>query len=262
MAKQDEPADKPSVSEKLAPKTAPKPVRNYRAYLFQIYVVIAIVAFAALLYGAKSIPYFHTDLVIVQAVQSIRWNVFDVLMQLVSDIGFSPQSWVIAGTIVLMLFLIGLRWESVVALFAAGGVSALGALIKLYVGRPRPPSDLVNVFAVLNDSSFPSGHVLYYTAFFGFLCFLFFTVAPHGRGRMVGILVTGALVALVGLSRIYLGQHWPSDVLGAYLLGSVWLALSITLYRWGKPRFFVHQPAAPEAPKGVPAQPAGVKSHD
>jgi membrane-associated phospholipid phosphatase len=56
------------------------------------------------------------------------------------------------------------------------------------------------------------------------------------------------LIALMGPSRIYLGQHWFSDVMGAYLFGSLWLALTIRFYRWGKRRYFVHQPVAPAAP--------------
>jgi undecaprenyl-diphosphatase len=50
----------------------------------------------------------------------------------------------------------------------------------------------------------------------------------------------------MGPSRIYLGQHWFSDVMGAYVLGSLWLLLSIRVYRWGKPRFFRDQPVARE----------------
>ena len=60
------------------------------------------------------------------------------------------------------------------------------------------------------------------------------------------LLILGGMVALIGLSRIYEGQHWASDVLAAYLLGSVWLSLSILIYRWGKPRYFVNQPVAKE----------------
>jgi len=59
----------------------------------------------------------------------------------------------------------------------------------------------------------------------------------------------GILIALVGVSRIYVGEHWASDVLGAYLLGSVTLVAIIQFYIWGKTRFFVHQPAAPTEPQ-------------
>jgi membrane-associated phospholipid phosphatase len=100
----------------------------------------------------------------------------------------------------------------------------------------------------LKDYSFPSGHVLYFTAFFGFLIFLAYTLFKHSWWRTLLLVILGVMVALIGLSRIYEGQHWASDVLAAYLLGSVWLTLSILVYRWGKPRFFVDQPVAKETP--------------
>ena len=59
----------------------------------------------------------------------------------------------------------------------------------------------------------------------------------------------GGLVVLIGASRIYLGQHWASDVLGAYLLGSLTLVAYIQIYLWGKTRFFVHQPVAAVTPQ-------------
>jgi membrane-associated phospholipid phosphatase len=62
------------------------------------------------------------------------------------------------------------------------------------------------------------------------------------------MVILGGMMALIGLSRVYEGQHWASDVLASYLLGSVWLAMSILIYLWGKPRFFVNQPVAKEAP--------------
>lgn len=146
--------------------------------------------------------------------------------------------------VLLFLYASGLHWETVVAAVSLVGISALGTGIKLLVDRPRPTADLVNVLSQLKDYSFPSGHVLYFTTFFGFLLFLSFTLLKHSWWRTTLLIIFGGMVALIGLSRIYEGQHWASDVIGAYLLGSVWLGLSILVYRWGKPRFFVNQPVA------------------
>jgi len=65
------------------------------------------------------------------------------------------------------------------------------------------------------------------------------------------LVILGVMVALIGVSRVYMGQHWASDAVAAYLLGSIWLTLTILVYRWGKPRFFVNQPVAKETP-GAP----------
>jgi undecaprenyl-diphosphatase len=109
------------------------------------------------------------------------------------------------------------------------------------VDRPRPRADLVNVISQLQDYSFPSGHVLFFTTFGGFLLFLAYTTLRSSWWRSLLRVVLGAMVALIGVSRIYEGEHWTSDVIAAYLLGSVWLSLTIVMYRRGKPRFFVNR---------------------
>jgi membrane-associated phospholipid phosphatase len=149
-----------------------------------------------------------------------------------------------------VLYASGLKWEAVVCLATLILSTALGLGIKVLVDRPRPSANVVNVISQLKDYSFPSGHVLYFTTFFGFLLFLGYTLLKPSWGRTLLLVILGSLVALIGLSRIYEGQHWASDVLAAYLLGSVWLGLSILIYRWRKPRFFVDQPAVQETPDG------------
>ena len=127
--------------------------------------------------------------------------------------------------------------------------AGVATLVKLAVQRPRPSIDLVDVIRELSTSTFPSGHVLTFTSLCGFLAFLAYTLLKPSRSR-TGLLITcSVLIVLMGLSRIYQGHHWFSDVMGAYLLATLWLAISIWAYRWGKPRFFVHQPVAPDAPE-------------
>jgi undecaprenyl-diphosphatase len=96
----------------------------------------------------------------------------------------------------------------------------------------------VEVLRELAGFGFPSGHVVFYTGFFGFLWFLSYTLLKRSRRRTVLLWSLAALVALVGPSRIYLGAHWASDVIGGYLLGSLALLGEIWLYEWGKGRFF------------------------
>jgi undecaprenyl-diphosphatase len=67
--------------------------------------------------------------------------------------------------------------------------------------------------------------------------------------RSLPLVVFGGLIVLIGVSRIYLGEHWASDVLGSYLLGSLTLVVIIQFYLWGKTRFFVHQPVAAAEPR-------------
>lgn len=224
-----------------------RPTRHYRAVAFQAYVLIAAAAFVALAVTAHFVPYFSIDLAITRALQSYHGGAFDALMRGLSWLGFVPQVDVLAGVAILGLFIAGLRWEAVTGIFALSGV-AFGGLVKAVVVRPRPGADLVHVFRQLSTSGFPSGHTLMAASFYGFLAFLGYTLLKPSWGRTLFLIVFGALIFLMGPSRIYLGQHWFSDVAGAYVLGSLWLALTIRVYRWGKPRFFKHQPVAAGAP--------------
>jgi membrane-associated phospholipid phosphatase len=222
-------------------------IRRHRAATFQMYAFLAFIVFVALAVAARIVPYFRIDLAVSHAIQLFHGPILDRLMYAVSWVDFAPQGEIIGAVSILALFFGGLRWEAVAASFAAFGIG-VGLLVKQMVHRSRPSGDLIKVFAPLNSPSFPSGHVLTATVFCGFFAFLVYTLVKPKGTRIV--LVVGAIVfaILMGISRIYQGQHWFSDVMGGYLLGIFWLGLTVKFYRWGKPRFFVDQPMAPEAP--------------
>ena len=232
---------------KKATTTPPK--REYRTLLFQVSLLAAIAAFGVLTFMVKTTPLFTWDIQITRALQSINSPVFAALMSFISWFGFSPQSFIISAVIVVAIYLFGLHWEAVAALVAGVLPPLVNVLVKSIIRRPRPSVDLVHVLNVLNSYSFPSGHVMFYVGFFGFLWFLIYTLLKRSVLRTVLLIFFGALIALIGVSRIYLGQHWASDVLGAYLLGGLTLVAIVQFYRWGKKRFFVRQPVAPEKPK-------------
>jgi undecaprenyl-diphosphatase len=234
-----------AVEQAAKRETAARPQREYRTLSFQIALFSAIGAFAVLTFMVKSTPFFPLDLQITKALQSMDSPFFLAAMSLISWPGFLPQSLIISGLIVIFLYVLGFRWEAVTALVAASLPQLVNVLVKELIGRPRPTVDLVKVFRILDSYSFPSGHVMFYIDFFGFLWFLVFVLLEHSWKRTLLLIILGSLIAFVGVSRMYLGQHWASDILGASLLGGLLLAFIIQFYRWGKKRFLVRQPVAP-----------------
>lgn len=221
-------------------KTASRQVEpRLQARLFLAFGVVAFVGFLVLLFIARTSPYMSFDLPITLAVQSFHPPWFDLLMRGLSETGFYPQVFIWVGLIVIVLYLFGARWEAAGTLFAGAGIGAVGGIVKMFVARPRPSAELVNVFRDLSAyyDSFPAGHVMGNVAIMGFLIYLAIKVFKPLWFRAFIIVFFGPQILLIGLSRIYEGEHWFSDVLGAYLLGIVWLEVTIYVYQWAKVQF-------------------------
>ena len=155
------------------------------------------------------------------------------LFNSVSAIGFPVFSAIIDVLAVLILWVLRLHLESiflVVSLLA----DLLGGILKIVVGRHRPTADLVHVVQQIQQPSFPSGHTLHYTVFYGFLFFVIATNFKPSWLRNCALVSCAFLVLLVGPSRVYLGEHWPTDVLGGYLVGALCLVPLIAGYLWAK----------------------------
>lgn len=175
--------------------------------------------------------YIFGDLQITRFIQQFDNPYFHWLMVAVSWAGYRGRQWVVALCVAALLLRFRLRIEAAWLLISLGSSWLLTNAIKLIIGRPRPTTDLVEVYAYSVTRSFPSGHVTSYIALYGFLFYLVHTLMRPSSLRSALLIVFGALIGLVGLSRVYLGAHWASDVLGGYCFGFFWLGLMIYFCR-------------------------------
>ena len=114
------------------------------------------------------------------------------------------------------------------------GGGAIDTIVKVAVGRPRPVVEepIIQAFG----KSFPSGHSMQAVVCYGALLLVFLPVLED-RWRRAAIVVTGILILAIGFSRLTLGVHFVSDVLGGYALGAAWLAASVAAFEiWREDR--------------------------
>jgi undecaprenyl-diphosphatase len=118
----------------------------------------------------------------------------------------------------------------ILSLVAAGGSLAMTIAIKSLVGRSRPPlAEAVPPYE--SSASFPSGHTLNATVVTGILVYSILLVVRTRRVKWLTVIVGAVYVIAIGLSRVYLGHHWLSDVVGAWFLGLAWLSVVIVAHR-------------------------------
>lgn len=108
-------------------------------------------------------------------------------------------------------------------------LSGIGNLtLKYMFNRPRPS---VEHLVVAKHSSFPSGHAMGSMLFYGTLIMLASRYINNKVARLTLQIILGIIILLIGMSRIYLGVHYPTDILDGYLLGACWLAFSYPYFK-------------------------------
>ncbi len=127
------------------------------------------------------------------------------------------------------------------SVLALGGTVVLSPLTKLIVDRERPT--VPHPVAHVAGPSFPSGHAL--TSFVA-VAVVVVLIVPAARAALGAAVVLGAVVVAgaVGFSRMFLGVHYLSDIVGAWLLGTAWVAAAVLLSAWLGDRFAGHSPRA------------------
>ena len=197
-------------------------------------LALLLVSGSALSLAANAFGVFPFDLGVALWIRGFHHPLFIALMGAVS---FPGNGWVPVFLVAAMVAVCTLRRKWLEAAFVMVTLSAvlLADVLKILVGRPRPPVFGINLSALfpsVDQYAYPSGHVLFYVVFYGFLAYLSWKYLT-GWLRWISISACTALIVLIGPSRIFLGKHWVSDVIGSYIIGTFWLICLILLYQMG-----------------------------
>ncbi|WP_280401648.1 phosphatase PAP2 family protein [Nocardia carnea] len=170
----------------------------------------------------------------------------------ITHAGGSAVMWVLAIVACGWLLRRGRRADA--ALVA--GVGAASALLvpvtKNVIGRDRPP--MADRLVTVDSPAFPSGHSTGVAAVVGVLAALCFLRLRHRVAAWTTVVLAAVFVALVGLTRVYLGVHWPTDVLAGWSLGGLLVVLGVLVHRR------MGRAAPPDGQSGHPADATGSRA--
>jgi undecaprenyl-diphosphatase len=199
-----------------------------RRFAFVATWTVALVGFVAVAALASAHDSFPGDVWLAQRFQELDSAVVSFVLDVPEELSDSPLIFAIwAGATILVLATIG--WRQALLLLAAFVLRFSNSQLKEIVERPRPSLDLVSAEHQPASLSFPSGHAQSVVLLYGLL-FYFATVYIKDRAwRTVAQVFCGWVVISVGLERVYVGDHWPSDVVGGFWFGGLALAVLIAI---------------------------------
>lgn len=168
-------------------------------------------------------PVWAFDVKFSLAIQQFQSNWLDQLMLGISIFGDMPFSFLAVFLVAVLFYLNKFKREALfILLISLSSLVILG--IKNIIDRPRPTAFYVRLMQPYKFQSFPSGHVMSYFVFFGFLILLMYQLQSIPNPIRIAVTVFSVfLMFMVAPSRIYLGAHWFTDTLGGALLGTICL---------------------------------------
>lgn len=172
-------------------------------------------------------PLTKFDLTLATWIRAHATPLGDRLFTLISLLG-SPAAMAVVGAIGALLILVRRKWLLLAAWVAAfAGAGLLSLILKIIIRRPRPAG--AEAFLHGETFSFPSGHALGSLVGYGMLAYVIgSTWIESVGGRLRLVIATAVLVVAIGISRLYLGVHYFSDVVAGYAVGVLWLSACIS----------------------------------
>lgn len=159
---------------------------------------------------------------------NLHSETLDIFFSFITNLG---GHWLILASAFLTIWLIGKKYYLYAGVLLIGGLNAylLKIVLKLIYQRERP--EIFESLLFEESFSYPSGHAFAATLFWGFLAWI---LTRHLSNKLIKILISLVavlIILLVGISRVYLGMHWPSDVVAGWILGAWWLYFVLGFFK-------------------------------
>ena len=171
-------------------------------------------------------PLVDVDDAVSRYLAAHRARRFTAVMLVLSRLGSPVTSFVVVGVLAIYFLTRRRYYEPVLLVLAVAGAELVDVVLKVLIARQRP--SFTNPLQLLTTYSFPSGHAMGSMACYGLLAYLLMRHTPRWSSRVTIGVIAVVIVLLIGFSRVYLGEHFMSDVLGGYAGGFVWLIVVIT----------------------------------
>ncbi|MBU8880685.1 phosphatase PAP2 family protein [Bacillus sp. FJAT-29790] len=196
------------------------------AFLLSIVSLIGF-SFIAILVSGQNIVQF--DSTVISFIQGRETPFLTNIMKFFTFVGSTKCAVIIILLASLFMYkVLKHRSETILFFSVIAGSAVLNQILKWFFHRARP--DLHRLIEV-GGYSFPSGHSMNAFALYATLAFLLWRHIPTRIGRTILIIFSTVMILAIGISRIYLGVHYPSDVIGGYLASGCWLALAIYFFQ-------------------------------
>ena len=193
---------------------------------FLVLGIAAMALFAADTIAAANMSYLPFDVPLARSIQSVNWGPLVQVFTFLDWIeGTRQQILAVAG----IALVAAVNWRAAPLMIVTALSGAIYTITAMVINRPRPSADLVNVIRHTGSSSYPSGHVAFFSWFL-VLLILSLAVGRLPKPIVTVLWITAALaLAAVCIGRIYLGEHWPSDIVGGLALGFGWMCLALSV---------------------------------
>lgn len=214
-------------------------VRRFHQYNMTLpYVITVAIALIVVVFGInlfieltdtlKTEAMADYDYQITEFVISYRSPMLTDYFTMMTNMGDVYGYAIVFGVCAIISFTVFKRWKHIVQILLVLVLAALSNIVlKRFIDRARPD---IEHLVVVKTLSYPSGHAMAAMAFYGFLMYLVYRFNINKYLKIGLMLLLGVIILSIGISRIYLGVHFPSDIAGGFIAGFIWVIFCVLIF--------------------------------